>query len=179
MFNLLPESLKDRIKKEYNLRRLIVGFFFILFLQTAFFIFMLPSWMISKYKEETSSARVIQLDNSELLSNSNAIRPVIRSINAELILIDRSLEYPKISPYLDSILSMKTNSIKINQFSFSPNSTSTETINLQGVSATRDSLVNFKKSLDESGLFKSIDLPVSNFTKDKNISFNMTLTVAK
>jgi hypothetical protein len=74
---------------------------------------------------------------------------------------------------------MKTNSIKINQFSFSPNSTSTETINLQGVSATRDSLVNFKKSLDESGLFKSIDLPVSNFTKDKNISFNMTLTVAK
>lgn len=179
MFNLLPESLKERIEKEYNLRRLIIALFFLFSIQVMFFVFMLPSWMVSKYKEETSTARVAQLDNSELLSNSNAIRPIIRSINAELILIDRSLEYPKVAPYLDSILAIKTSAIRINQFSFVPNSTSTETINMQGIASTRDALVNFKRGLDDSGLFKNVDLPVSNFTKDKNIAFNITLVVSK
>lgn len=175
MFNLLPESLKADIKSEYRVRRFLVIMLFTLCLQIVFVIFLFPSWLISSSKIEDSKGRVAQLEKSKILSNTNTVRPIIRSINTELTSIDKSLEYPTLIPIINNILSKKTLSIKIIQFSYLANSSSTATINIRGVSANREDLVQFKKSLDGLGMFRSVNLPISNYAKDRDIDFGMDI----
>lgn len=177
MFNLLPDSFKDEMIKEYNLRRFLIVIMFVFFIQITFFIFLLPSWLISNSKEESSKLRLAQLESSKLLSESATIKTVVKNINAELGIIDKSLEYPVFTKYLDSILDKKTPNIKISMFSYVSNSSSTATVIIKGISATRDSLVEFKNSLDALKIFKSIDLPISNYAKDKDIEFGMNLII--
>lgn len=178
MFNLLPESLKQDIAKEYKLRRLAVILFFTLSIQISFLIFLFPSWVVSEYKERALNIRVSQIDEIKNLSNSTSTKPIIKSVNNELSIIDKSLDYPKILPYLNLILSKKNTPVKIQQFSYVSTDGSNARVVVRGVSATRESLVGFKSEIDNSKLFHSTDLPISNYAKDKNIDFDLTLTIA-
>lgn len=178
MFNLLPESIKKQITDEYKLRRILVILFALVVLEVISLVFVFPSWVVSDYKEKSSSAKAKQMESSTINSDINSIKSQIKTINSEMLLLDRFLEYPKVKKYLDVVLNKKTNSILINKFSYASLSTSTAIINIQGVSSTREALVSFKQNLTDSKTFKTVDLPVSNFTKDKNINFNLTMTVA-
>lgn len=175
MFNLLPDSLKQEITKEYKLRRFIIIVIFFVFIEVSFMIFMLPSFIVSYSKEKEVELRVQIVDKSSSSSNVNSVKSVIRSLNNDLNIIDKTSKYLEVIPIIDIILSKKTNSIKITDFSYTSLSTSTATLAIQGVSSTRDVLVEFKKNLGESGVFKNIDLPISNLAKDRDIKFSMVM----
>ncbi|MFZ2522989.1 MAG: hypothetical protein WAW92_01225 [Minisyncoccia bacterium] len=179
MFNLLPDSLKSDVKKEYNLRRLIVALFFVFSLEVTFVVFIFPSWIISNIKLDDNKARVEEIDKNKDDSDSNMVRPIIKSINNELGIIDKSLDYVEVSPVFNAILDKKTNSIKITQFSYTSTGSTTATATLRGISATRESLVNFKKNLDTIDSLKSVDLPISNYAKDRDIDFAMNIIISE
>ncbi len=177
MFNLLPESLKGEIIKEYNLRRLLVIAGFILCIQVSFYIFLFPSWMISYSKEADSVVRVEQLNNSKLISDNGTAKLAISDLNKQLNIIDKSLEYPILIKYLNHIISVKSSQIKISHLSYSSQSNSKASLSLRGFSDTRDSLVEFKNRLEKLQAFKLVDLPISNYAKDKNIEFTINLNI--
>ena len=177
MFNLLPESLKDNIRSNYKIRRFIVVLVFILFLQVTFIVFILPSWLTSFYRENDAIFRTEKMGQSELASSASSTINMVKSINQKLNVIDSSLDYLKITPIINTILSNKTKLIYINSLAYTSNSSTTVTFSINGISGTRESLVSFKKDLDKTALFKNIDLPISNLAKDKDIDFSMIMTM--
>lgn len=179
MFNLLPDNLKKKIKTEYSLRRLIVVIFSVVFVQVVCLVFLFPSWLISSYKEDDIISQTEEMSKSELLSSASSTASDIISINSKLNAIDSSLSYLTIIPYINGIISNKTGDIHISDFTYTSNSSTTGTITLNGVSLTRESLVGFVKSLEGSDLFKSVDLPISNFAKDRNINFSININIEK
>lgn len=176
MFNLLPDSLKEEIIKEYKLRKLIIVLLIIVFLQASFFVFMMPSWVNLSNKENELLERVKKFDNSPIVSGANALKLTVKLLNSEAIVMDKTLEYQEFIPILNTIISNKTNSIKITDVLFTSISSSTSMLVVQGVSSTRDDLVNYKNTLDQTKMFKSVDLPVSNLAKDRNIVFSINLS---
>ena len=178
MFNLIPESLKEKIKTEYRLRRLILVFIFALFIQATFLIFLYPSWLISSQKENEMVLQTEKMNQSQLTSNISSTTNFIKSLNAKLSIMDSTFEYPQVVPIVNIILSKKTGSIHIDEFSYTTVSNATSTLTLGGVSNTRESLVSFVRDLKDSGKFKVVDLPISNLAKNKDISFLINLTVA-
>ena len=82
-------------------------------------------------------------------------------------------------PFIDVILSNKILSIRINEIFYTLDDQSAATITLAGVSSTREALVSFVKKLEDSGSFQAVNLPVSNFRKDKNIDFSISMTTLK
>ncbi len=179
MFNLLQDSLKSEVKKEYYLRRLIVALFFVLSMEVTFIVFIFPSWILSNIKQDDNKTRVTEIDISKDDSDSSAVRPLIRLLNNEFSMIDKSLDYIEILPMLNEILDKKNSSIKITQFSYVSTGSTTATLSIRGTSLTRDSLVKFKSSMDSIEIFKSVDLPISNFAKDKDIDFSMNIVLSK
>lgn len=175
MFNLLPDSLKNEIKKEYKLRRLVVCAVFILCLQVTSLIFLFPSWIASVGKEKDLKSQVDALDSSKKDSNIATLRPFLKNINSELSLIDKSLDYPKILPVINSVISQRSRAIKLSGVDISIIGTSTANISVAGFSDSREALVNYKNKLESSGVFRSVDLPISNLAKDKDIDFNIRL----
>lgn len=178
MFNLLPDHLKEKIKSEYNIRRIIVVFIFLIFIGAVSLVFMFPSWIVSFYKEKDISSQV-ESTQSSLEADVATFAATIKQINAELKTIDTTLAYKKVIPVINTVLSQKTSSIQINGINFESDDSATASVFIEGVSATRGALLAFVKSLEETKSFKTVDLPISNFAKEKNISFSLNLKIGK
>ncbi len=103
----------------------------------------------------------------------------IKSLNAKLSAMDSALKYPALVPFLNSILGQKSKSIVINNFVYTSKDESSASIILEGISGNREALTTFVKNLQSTELFKSVDLPISNFTKDKNLNFSISITISK
>jgi hypothetical protein len=52
-------------------------------------------------------------------------------------------------------------------------------IDIRGKAATRESLLKFKKSLEESRMFSTVDLPLSDLAKSSNIEFGVKFKTLK
>lgn len=180
MFNLLPNNLRESLKKEYNFRKIVLSLLFVLFIQISFLIFIFPTWLVSNSKEREVAIRGEAMNKYLSSLNIASTTSNIKSINAKLAVIDKALQYPEIIPFINNILSKKTSSISITDIMYTTNNDGKSSVMvIQGVSATRETLNSFVKSLEGLGLFKSVDLPISNFAKDKNLSFAINLTIQR
>ena len=52
-------------------------------------------------------------------------------------------------------------------------------ISLEGMAKNRDDLVSFKEALEQIELFKEVEMPISNFTSQEDVSFKISLVVNK
>ena len=179
MFNLLPDNLKGKIKTEYQIRRLTVFLTFVIFLQISFLIFLSPSWVASVFRQEEAVSQIEKMRESLLSQNTNSVASIIAGTNAKLNIINTTLEYPEVAPIFNVILSNQTSSIRLNGLTYTSINASTSALTMSGISTTRESLVSFVKSLEKSKAFKTVDLPVSNLAKDKNIDFAVSLIVGQ
>lgn len=179
MFNLLPDNLKERIKKEYKLRLIIVIVVFFILAELTFLVFLLPSWLNSYYKQKEYSGRINEVSN--VLSNQDisSTTAYIKSTNNILTVINDSLDYPKLSPIVLDILSKKKPNIKLSGIFYSVNTGNTGTLSINGLASNREALVSFSESLREIEYFKKVDLPISNLAKDKNIDFSISINIEK
>ena len=177
MFNLLPKNLKEKIKTEYKLRKITVILIFIICLQLSFLIFLTPSWLISFYKEKEVTSQSEEIKKHLSDSSLSEVIVTIRGINTKLNIINSVLKYPKIVPFINTILSKKTSSIKIDELAYILGQENTAEIIIGGTSLTREALVSFVKALEDSKSFNKVNLPISNLAKDKNISFSISLQI--
>lgn len=178
MFNLLPESIKDKIKSEYSTRRVVVALFFVVAIQFSVLIFTFPSWVVSYTRESEVKQQTVKLNQSTLSSGANDIKQKIASINTKINTLSTSLDYPKLSPYVEYMLSKKTNSIKIYSFSYTSNNEKTAILTIRGTASTRESLVSFVESLKMDKKFSKVDLPVSDLAKSKDIDFSVITNIS-
>jgi len=75
MANLLPQKERGRLELEYRLRLLIVSLLFLMVTFTVGVIFLLPSYFISKSKEESI------MRQSDLLKKTITLREEIFQLN--------------------------------------------------------------------------------------------------
>lgn len=177
MFNLLPEKIRVEIRKEYNQRRLVMILVFVIFLQIVFMIFLFPTWLMSVNKEKDIMMRSEDMNKNLSNLNISSTTSNIKSINSKLTIIDNKLQYPDIISFVNLVLSKRATSIKISDIVFLVNGAKKMTINLRGTSATRESLSSFSKSLQTITEFKSVDVPLSSYTKDKDLGFSVDIKV--
>ena len=177
MFNVLPDNLKAKIKTLYRGRLLVVIFIFIFFIQLAFLIFLLPSWVISEAKENEIILQTEEINN--LAPELSSFSSLISSTNVKLGILNSALQYPVLIPLINTVVSSKTRAVLLNQFTYSLTGTSTATLAIRGISNTREALVSFAKNLQNTKKFKTVDLPISNLAKDKDLDFSINLVIAQ
>ncbi len=179
MFNLLPDNLKNSIKKDYNLRRLIVVLLFLIFIQISFMVFLFPIWLSSYYKEKEYITMRDEMNSNLSVLNIASTTSNIKTLNNNLAIMDKVLSYPKIVHYLNVVFLNKSKSILIDDISYVDTNEKSATLTVEGKSVTREALLTFVKNLQTSGAFSSVDLPISNYAKDKDLDFSIKLTIAE
>lgn len=179
MFNLLPENLRNRIKKEYRFRLAIVVLLFIILSQISFIIFLFPSWLISFYKEKDFMVKSDEISKTISALDVASTTSFIRTLNEKLLNISDAMEYPLIIPIYNSILSVRSSSIRLGSMYYTATDSNSAVVTISGISDKRDSLVSFTESLRKIESFSSVDLPISNLAKDKNIDFTISINIEK
>ncbi len=177
MLNILPREQKIILRKEYRLRRIAVWLGLVLVSLAVSLVLLVPSYFIYRVKagdvrgELERSRKVLEADLqtgesaaevAEALKNVEELKPFT----------------PRTSVYsLMRIFEGKPQTIRILDITFLAKAVDKPTIVLRGIAADRESLTTFSRALESRSEFGSIDLPVSNFAKERNIDFSMTITV--
>ena len=178
MINLLPTEEKKKLRVQYALR-IWATFFCVLFLLGLSAIALLtPAFILSLFKENISKDKIENLQKRENFNldkeTENYILDMNTKIDTILPFVNNKLEA---SDIFREILVNKDQNIKINTFSYSIGKDGIIIVQIKGISNTRESLIKFLKKLDTQNMFAKIDLPVSNFVKNKNLEFDFNLKV--
>jgi len=178
MLNVLPQQQKNILRKEYSMRRMaaILGLIVcallisLVLLTPSYFSFHIRSGQARTELEQTKQALDTDLQSDAFTADLNeAIRHV-----ADL----RPLVEPHSAYNLVRIFESKPSSIKIFEISFrgATDERSAE-ISVRGKATDRESLKAFGRSLEGRVEFESVDLPVSNFVKESDIDFLMSVKI--
>jgi len=142
-------------------------------------IFIAPSYLSAHSRYEDMSAQKDELDKriaaSEGLTSSESISDIIADIN---VLGAYNLkEYP--IEAMQYVTLKKPAGVVILNFSYTPSSDSAPTIDITGTAGTRIDLSNFVSVLRSDNAFSTVDVPIEDFAKEKDISFTMKIILAE
>jgi len=70
------------------------------------------------------------------------------------------------------------NTVEVKSIAFERNEGVVDAIRVAGNAPSRSALVDFRDGLEAHDSFSAVELPLSNLAKDKDISFNIVITVA-
>jgi hypothetical protein len=179
MFNVLPQILKEEVTQEYVLRRWIVIVFCTIVVHVVFLVCMVPLVISSTYKKNDIATAIATMKTSGASKDADTVAKTISQTNIRLAIIENKFVHKPLFSIIDDVLVHKPTTVSIQGIMVSSIGTSTATIVVEGVSESRNGLVSFVKDLQQSGVFSTVDLPVSNLAKDKNIDFSLTLNMIK
>jgi hypothetical protein len=177
MINLIPKEEKKRMTTDFYFR--ITVLFLVLFGSCILIasIAILPSYFFSSMKNVLADTK-LEIQKREplpLLGEQSLL--IIKDINKKLDLVESS-EKNKFLPsqkVINSILLKKRPDIKITQILYENDVAKGKKISITGTAPSREVLLLFRKALEDSSNFKSINLPISNFVKGSNIQFYLNL----
>lgn len=162
--NLLPPGKKERLK-------FLIKFIFskeilelIIFTCSIIAIALVWSWLILQQSviDITSASALVNKDYQVYNKDIRDINTLVKNINKA------SLEYQTISPRLIELINNLPANIKITSLSLDRQ---TQTLDLQGVAATREDLLNYQTTLKKIGWLEEVNTPVSKLFQKTDITF--------
>jgi len=174
--NLLPPKEKEKLELD-NLNQLI----FFLAIRIAIFLLIFTLLLITTYyclsillKEQK---RLIEINKNDIkIQQLVKIEENIKNVNQQLGKIHlKQKELVVWTPILEELAKITHSGVYLSNFSYN---LSINKINLSGWAESRDKLINFKNSLEESAFFVNLESPLSNLIKQNDINFSFTLEPA-
>ncbi len=176
MINLIPNQEKKEKIKDFYFRLVIVFFVVLGFCFFVAFASILPSYFLSLVNKNVINAKLeMQKREPLLLTDQNSLA-AIEDLKSKINLIESAEKnkYLISQKVINEIILQKINDIKITQLSYE-DSGGGKKISVRGIAGSRERLLLFRRALEDDITFKKVDLPISNFVKDSNIEFNLTL----
>lgn len=175
MLNLLPTEQKKKITLEYRLKVLWLGTFLLSVLFVIALVGILPSYVNEKLKVDAINQQKEALEkeqnnpaNIALVKKAEANRVLARYLQKQIGVAGSST----ISSAIQEVLSKKTNTIKIENFSFKE-----KKLIVSGIADNRNELTSFFQSLKADSHFASATLPLSSIAKSVDNNFTIELVV--
>lgn len=181
MINLLPLEEKRHIKGLYRSRMAVVS----LAALSALFVFgmagLLPSYLNALGKNDSFTAESDEKGGDSAGERKELLEET-REINRKIEVLLRTKNTAPPTELILSVLKEQSPSIRVVDISYtSPvpavgnTKPKSAVLTFSGVAETRDALLSFVNALNTLGLFSSVDLPISNFVKDRNLSFSVNI----
>lgn len=166
------------LRREYRTRVFVMLMFFLSCALILGIVSLIPSYMII-YSQEQSSLEKIKKDTEG--ENNLSITQITKELMSDSELLkkiksnQRNIFY---SDFIKKTAELKTKPITLSAFSVSAstNASSTAKVIVQGRALTREDLFNFKEIFQNNPAVFSVELPISDFTKVKDIDFAILIT---
>lgn len=174
--NLLPTTEKEYLKKGLKLRFITIILFFTSASLLVGFVSLLPAYFLTLSHLSDSYLLSIKNDDStkEMLS-------LPEEINSKLKFLQSSVSGIAVTDFFSQIINYLPSGITLNSITFAKKQNFKEKngtiVSISGMSASRDSLVSFSNLLKESKSFSSVEVPVSNLTKNKDLPFSISIFI--
>ena len=177
MINLIPIEEKKEIRKDFYYRFLTMFFSMLCFSVLVLLIAISPSYIISLEKKNSMNQKLEKQKNEVMPEIDQKALISIKDLDMKLALLvnARKNKYIFSEKVINEIISQKVLGIKITRFFYQNDILEGKKVNITGLAQNREQLLMFRRALEDSGSFKEVNLPISNFIKENNIEFNLNL----
>ena len=178
--NLLPNTEKDLLKKGLKLRSLVLTLILVTSALICGLIMLLPPYFLTKdhFLSAVSSQDSQKIGETEEENDENIPEEIESKLKFLQSHVSTRSAVTSISKALDSL----SGGVTVRSVAFIRSQTYKgkvgTVIQLSGSSADRESLVSFSNAIKDSKQFTSVDMPVSNLTKEKDLPFSVTIFIA-
>ena len=172
-YTLLPNKEMKSLKREYKTRVFII---LSLFLSSGLIIGIIaltPAFIMSYVQEKEALTNIQAVQKEKEKRGIDAILAELTAASGIIERLQKSEGSINFSEMVSGIMVHRSGQIYLTSFKFEKPVTgsSTAEVIVQGKASNRDSLINFKKNLESDARISSIELPVSDLAKSKDISF--------
>lgn len=172
MLRLLLEKERKLIKSEYAFRFSSILLLSLSAVVIFWIISMTPTFVTVFFEQKLLKEQVQDVESVELLNEKNSLTEGFSDFRDKLNILDVSEYNP--TDLIREVTKYQIRSISLSNITFDTKN-GKKVIGLQGVANNRESLSEFASELEKSDLFVKVDLPFSNFTKDIDIPFVLTI----
>ncbi len=180
MINLLPQSEKKKLRKEFYQRYAVIMLMAILICEGSLFVSLIPSYLILNTSISDLTQKLDQ-KKKETLPGDGEAQSQLNAIKSEIALLRQGGTIAETPPseLLTSILAQKPDGVSVLRYSYLRTPTATS-IQLSGVGSTRESLLLFQKLLSNKETNPHIadaKYPQSFLLKKNDIDYVLTITL--
>jgi len=178
MINLIPKEEKKKMATDFYLRLFILFLWMMSFSVFVASVAMLPAYFFSLVKDATSNTKLEIQKNTQVPAVGEESLSAIKDMNTKLNLVENAEnnKFLVSEKVINEIISDKTPDIKIVQITYQNDPITGKTVVVLGTAPSRQSLLLFEQTLENDSAFKNVNLPISDFVKDSNLQFNLSLS---
>lgn len=173
MANLLPQDKKKEIRKEYNLRVLIVSLFllWIVLAIASTLLFSLHILLNSRLSELDQMHAVVVEESEDAIE----LKRLIDSTQTKLELLQHDNLPPKI-PYgiFKTVFDIKPENVYLTKIAYLD-----DQITVDGFASHRNDLQDFVFAIGKHEMFLPVEYPFSNITQKEDIDFSLSISLVK
>ncbi len=171
--NLLPASEKKFLQAEKNLRLASIGASLGILAIVIVGSFIWGMQQIVKLNKDMLDQQLSALKNQQQESTAGQTNAKIEELNKLLVFFDGALNnQPAWTPVLEKLVTLTPAGVSWGELS---GSMKESRIEIKGIAATRDLLIQTIESLKTDPDVESVDSPLSNIVVKENIPFTITL----
>lgn len=174
MFDFLPSDFKIKARRIYRGRLLLLYVCVGCLIFLISFFLLLPSQMLALAKKKSLEGELSALKQSLSIKGNNTVENFVDVSKEKMSVIERTESVKLFTDSLAEFFLYYTPGISLHSLIFE-RTEKQNIIRVSGIAKTRDSLLDFSKSLKSNHRFESVDLPVSNLARNKDIDFSITV----
>lgn len=178
MFKLISEQEKKKVNKEYVLRRAIVMAAALSGVLVVAIVGLFPSYLLSDSRHAEALARSEILKISEKQEERADLSAWLKDTNNKLALLSPALDTDRPNQLFKIFIDDEVGGIKVTSLLWKKEKEKVSLV-VSGVADTRQDLIRFEGIINSSGKFTQVSLPVSQFAKEKEIDFQLTVVPLK
>ncbi len=173
MFTFLPHSSRQSVTREYKKRLFFVYLVSIICLGFAWIASLVPSYVLVSARLSDAESRKSTLAQGGDTVKIDETEKELDAIRQKITILGPISERVPVSTAIAQLFSRVPEGVVLSSFSIRRQGGA---IVVSGTAKNRETLVAFSKALEGDAFFKKVELPVSNFTKGKDVPFTMSLS---
>lgn len=171
MYKLLPEMAREKVGREYLLRRTVVMLAALVLVLVVAVVGLLPSYVLSKARQKEIASLSAGGESPD-----KSLETWVSGLNLRLKTLAPKLDRDRPAEIFADIIKERGSGVKLTDFSWIKSEKGTE-LSVSGVARDRQALLSFESRLQALGQFTGVSLPVSNLAKDRDIGFEVKLSL--
>jgi Tfp pilus assembly protein PilN len=177
MINLLSAQGKKIFTRMYILRLLTVALSMGAVLVVIHSVLLIPSYVFLQARIANQEVEGEFLGKTLEASGSDEVEERLTALTAKLTLLETLESTPLFVSAIEDVLEVSRTGIQVTNIAYTPNDPKVQ-ISIRGIAKDRDALRSFAKRLEEREGIASVDFPIGNLSKEKDLPFSISIVLA-
>lgn len=181
MINLLPQEKKHKNIMLFRQNAVSVLFFTLTVAVLLSAISLLPVYFVSSVRESIEQEKLVLFEQRPEVTESGVLAETIKSTNEKLEIFSETEVPTLMRNVISPLIAIEQEGITIEGFLLNQPTKEGEgyTGEINGLASSREALLEFSSKIEATGNFSSVDVPISQYAKGKDIDYSITFQIVE